>query len=641
MNDDRSQPPKSDSTASIAKLAAEVRPRANARDATANLELLCEALAADPERLRALAADLRAAFRELRLHSALVESGIRSELGLSAELRRTVAGWVLPPVLADGDLRAVLPRVFSSSNDWRWVQAIPTQNWRAFLCSLLSKDTAEGLPHPDVGTAIRVLVQRIGATGTDADLREKLSHVTGCEPAFLELSIDAHRFLEDHREGLGSAATYDAFVARLHECRRLIRSLRENKQELGTSLHLSSATRRLLQQLERVELLAHMVRPSSTDDFAESLVPVLQALVKAQQTGHSIRRIVGDNIDLLAFQVTEHTATKGEKYVASSAAEYRSFLLAAMGGGALVAVFAVIKLFLGKLALPLAAQALVYGLNYGVCFTLIYLTGAILATKQPAVTASTIARKIDEAKDDRDALDTVAETVILIWRSQFVSFVGNLVCAFPVAIGIAYGLEKVLSVEAASEAKVKSLLLGNHPWESLALYYAAVAGVFLFLSGVIQGVVENRIVYTNLGDRLARDARLGLSRAGRERLARFAVDNLSGIVANVALGMLLGSAGVVGEIFGLPLDIRHIAFSSAHLGVAVLDAPQLVDSKVIYAVTLGVFGIGLVNFVVSFGLTLAVTLKSRRVLYQQASKLPWLLFKRFLRRPHRWLLPID
>ena len=112
-----------------------------------------------------------------------------------------------------------------------------------------------------------------------------------------------------------------------------------------------------------------------------------------------------------------------------------------------------------------------------------------------------------------------------------------------------------------------------------------------------------------------------------------------GLTGNVVLGFLLGSAGVVGKIFGLPIDIRHIAFSSAHVGVAALDAPHLLDVRESLVVLVGVLGIGFVNFLVSFGLTLAVTLKSRRVTAVQFRRLALFLARRFLRNPLAWLIP--
>ncbi len=165
--------------------------------------------------------------------------------------------------------------------------------------------------------------------------------------------------------------------------------------------------------------------------------------------------------------------------------------------------------------------------------------------------------------------------------------------------------------------------------------------MFLFAAGLVQGAVENRVVYTRLKERLASHPRLALLGRFRRGFAKWVGKNAGGLASNTVLGFLLGSAGVVGKILGLPVDIRHIAFSSAHVGVAVLDAPELVDFASVAVVTIGVLGIGFVNFAVSFGLTLAVTLASRQVTLGQTGGLAILLVRRFLRSPLEWYFPVS
>ncbi|MEM9487594.1 MAG: hypothetical protein AAGC55_00550 [Myxococcota bacterium] len=624
----------------LANLIDRLRPEDSSRDPAGNLTELIAALREDRELHRQFCTTVREVLSELRLVHMLVQSGIVSDRGVLSGVGRGIGRFLAPPVAADNDLRTVLPQIFRDSDDWEWVCAIPSEHWAELFELVVDESDALGLPHDDVAAAIRALAQRIGATGIDEEVNAKLTHVEDYDSPFLELSVAAHRFLEDHRVGTGSAETYDAVVATSQACRELVISLRENKHEYGTSMRLTAITRRLLQQLDRFDLMLHLVRPSDPRDFARSLAPLFHNLIEAEQTARSVHRHLGYNIDLLAYQMTEHTAKKGEKYIGRTARDYWNFLLAAMGGGALVAIFAVFKLFLSKLDLPLAAKAVVYGLNYSICFVLIYVTGAILATKQPAITASAIARCIDGSKSRSAALGRVADIIVLVWRSQFVSFVGNLVCAFPIAILIAFLLEYALGIVAADVDKSQALLDANHPWRSGALFYAGIAGVFLFSAGVIQGLVQNRIIYTDLHTRLSHHP--GLAWLGRRRqgVVDFFIRHCSGIVSNTALGFMLGSAGTIGVIFGLPIDIRHIAFSSSHFGVATLDAPQLVSMSVIYTVMLGIIGIGFINFLVSFGLTLVVTFKSRQVSFGQSGTLLVILIKRFVTRPQHWFLPL-
>ena len=109
--------------------------------------------------------------------------------------------------------------------------------------------------------------------------------------------------------------------------------------------------------------------------------------------------------DLLAYQVVEHAAKKGSKYITSGRKDYWKFFVASLGGGLIVAIFALIKLLLKSPEVPLGLEAIMFGVNYSVCFIIIYLTGSALATKQPAMTANTLARSLarDENRDSSRA----------------------------------------------------------------------------------------------------------------------------------------------------------------------------------------------------------------------------------------------
>jgi site-specific recombinase len=109
----------------------------------------------------------------------------------------------------------------------------------------------------------------------------------------------------------------------------------------------------------------------------------------------------------------------------------------------------------------------------------------------------------------------------------------------------------------------------SDPWHSLALLHAAIAGVWLFVSGLISGYYDNKALYTRMG--AARAQLRGLRRLlGRSawRCSRYVEDNLGGLMGNFFFGILMGTTATVGFLLGLPLDIRHVTFSSANLATA-------------------------------------------------------------------------
>ena len=623
----------------LAAVVAALRPgRREERDV--GVKALVEALRAEPSLATSMRRCLGAALGDLRLVSVLVESGVLEDRSVGAILWSGATGWLLPIAHPAHDARAAVPSVFRRRSDWSWVRDVPTETWAQALALLLRGDDVDRLLHVDVGVALRALAQRVAAAGTDQEINGKLAYVDDYDSPFLELPIAADALLRAHRDGADTEPASAALHEHVEACRRIVRTLRDDKATHGTSLRLTRLTRRMEQQLQRLEHLRRAVHPRDLEDLSRTLAGLFQDLVEGELAGQRVGRRLAQSVDLLAYQITEHTASKGAKYIGAGRRAYRRMLLGAMGGGAIVGVFAVAKIFAGLLELSLALKALLCGLNYAVCFVLIYIAGATLATKQPAITASAIAKQLDDSETRRAGLEGVAESIVRVWRSQFVSFLGNLLCAFPAAVLTAFLVERSFGLEAVDPARAQALLDANHPWASPALFYAAIAGVFLFLAGLVQGAVDNRVVYTRLRERLARHPRLRWLGGLRSKAAALVSKHAGGLASNVVLGFLLGSAGVLGKILGLPIAIRHIAFSSAHVGVAVLDAPHLVDAPQVGVLVLGVLGIGFVNFVVSFGLTLAVALESRGVTVTQGGALLAILLRRLRAEPLAWFLPL-
>jgi len=186
-----------------------------------------------------------------------------------------------------------------------------------------------------------------------------------------------------------------------------------------------------------------------------------------------------------------------------------------------------------------------------------------------------------------------------------------------------------------------SMLAALHPWQSGTLFFAAVAGLFLFLSGLVSGWVDNRYIYTDIRQRVARQGTLmrilGPQRA--QAVADYLHRNLGALTGNVFLGFALGSTGTIGELFGLPLDIRHIAFASAEFGTALEILHFRVAWSIVWPVALGVAVIGLINFVVSFGLSFAVALESRQITWREIGVLTRHLAQIAVRRPRDWFFP--
>jgi site-specific recombinase len=189
-------------------------------------------------------------------------------------------------------------------------------------------------------------------------------------------------------------------------------------------------------------------------------------------------------------------------------------------------------------------------------------------------------------------------------------------------------------------AKAQHLLADLDPL-SWALPHAAIAGFYLFLSGLITGFFANQAAYDDIGARLAQhpglNRLLGARRAAR--VGQYVQAHLGGIMGNFLFGCMLGSTGVVGAILGLPLDIRHIAFSSANLGYALAGLEfQLGAAQIAWAV-FGVLAIGAVNLAVSFALALRTALRARDAQIGDVWPILRALGHRLRRQPRQFVLP--
>jgi len=102
---------------------------------------------------------------------------------------------------------------------------------------------------------------------------------------------------------------------------------------------------------------------------------------------------------------------------------------------------------------------------------------------------------------------------------------------------------------------------------------------------------------------------------------------------------MLGSAGTIGILFGLPIDIRHIAFAAANFGYALVALEFAVPWHTVAWCALGVALIGFTNLAVSFALALWVALRARGVEFRRTRELLGLLWREFRAQPARFFLP--
>jgi site-specific recombinase len=567
------------------------------------------------------------------------DAGVLTHEGFFGGLARRVLARLLPPATDDDFLRSLFGEVFGHPRDYIWLAEVPRDDWDALLDVLDVGGepfaAARRACRHELLEALRLTAVRLAAIATDPELLAYLPGLARHESPFLAQASEAPGFIE--RQADGPAPDDGHLEVLLAQCEDYVDTVRRRSREGGVALHLVFQLARVEQLIARLRLLRDLAvapgRAGALDFFLR--------LVRQENRRNSVRDVLTGTTELLARRVTEQASRSGEHYITESREEFVEMYRAAAGAGFIIAAMALVKIGIAKLGLPLAWEALAFSLNYGLGFVLIHVLHLTIATKQPAMTAATLAAALD-GRDDREArLDALADLAAEVSRTQWVSIAGNVTIAMLTAFAIALTVDRFLGLHPVDAAKAGHLLHDLHPWQSLALLHAAIAGVYLFLSGLISGYCDNLALYHRIPQRLKR---VGWLRAllGRERLERLAgyfERNLGALAGNFLFGCMLGCTPVIGKLLGLPLDIRHVAFASANFAYGLEGLQFAVSWQTVVVSVAGVLLVGLVNLLGSFSLALRVALRSRGIGPEQTEGLWSRVIARFLRQPRDFFWP--
>lgn len=474
--------------------------------------------------------------------------------------------------------------------------------------------------------SIKALCSKVVAFGIDSNIKAKYNY----------LQLDSKPF-EGLLERINKLTSYQDsdtvdLMDSLESIEALVNDLRKNKRKIGTNFHLTLTTSKILEYTTRIKELLNLKLNITSSKHWETM---FTEFVEYSKSKHSIRRYIHRHSDLVALEIVEHTSSKGEKYIAESRREYWSFFRKALLGGGIIAVFAFVKLVITSYGLSPMRNAILYSINYALCFIIVKQVGGIIATKQPAMTASTIAKNIDRQDDLKiDSIASITTLVRKVFRTQFISIMGNFLMALTFASFGLYLLQVTDAFDLTKIVKADYLIKGVLPSGQL-IFFAAIAGLFLALSGLISGYVDNKVVVSKIKHRVINSPLFLRS----ERLASFIHKKAGSLLGNISLGFLLGSIFLLSYLLPFQVDIRHIAFSSAYVGFSILSYDF--GSTTILLALLGALMIGVVNFLVSFSITLFLTLKSRGASLKIIPLLLWTVTKDFFFNPLHYFLRME
>ena len=614
--------------------------------AVRRVEEIVAAFEADPEALNLLRRWSKTLVETVDITALLADFGFAPRTAMASEVVERLR-YKLPSTPETVDASELFMLVFPDRFDARWLHALDSQLMNritALLTPQQAEEEGEGVSfwERSLLDAITYCSGQILSTGFAPELRLRMSEQAREEKPFHALIHDVENLRVEIMLPLRTTDRRDAAAAQLRErleaCRAAVSSVYSYVEAEGISVGLIFRLRQVRARIVRIRRLLDCLL---SNDRSYETSELLSNLVAVGIERRSVRALMSTNSSLLAAKVAERSAETGEQYITRTRSQYLAMVRNAAGGGAVMAFTTLLKFGLYALALSAFWGGLLAGINYALSFVLIQLLHFTVATKQPAMTAPALAAKLKGLQVE-GGVEAFVDKVTHLVRSQVAAVLGNVLVVFPAALGLALLWARmagtpVLAPEQALKVLDSLHLLGP------SLLFAVFTGVLLFVSSILAGWTENWFVLHRLDSALQYNPRitqlLGARRAAR--WAYFLREHLSGLAANISLGLMLGLAPAFASFFGLGLDVRHVTLAAGQLGVAAASlGPDVVHQSALWWAVASIPLIGALNVGISFYLAFLLALRAHNVTVAERSRIYAGLRARLRRAPLEFFLPM-
>ena len=616
----------------------------DARTSVARVSLLLDAVQARPEWLARWHAWWRRFTDTVDVAPLLADHGFAPRTAFLSEFGHRVRKKLLPGTPETTDLGALFDLLLPTADDVHWLRALDSQTLRRLKDLLFTPEGAKpspGLWERALLDALVFCVGQITATGYAAEIRVRMSESAKAERTFHQLPVD----METLREavlvhGARSAEAQAAAVAlraRLDACRHAAYTVYAHLDAHGVSVGIVFRLRQLRERVLRAKSLVDCLQSEQPE---RATVALLADLAQVGQDNRSLRALIASSSHLTAAKVAERSAESGEHYITRDAAEYRQMLGKAAGGGALIGLTTWVKFALYGLGLSLFWNGFAAGLNYAFFFVLVQLLHWTVATKQPAVTAPAMVAKLRDIRQP-GAVRRFVDEVANLLRSQIAAILGNVGLVIPVVMLIS-ALLSVFGGAPMIDAEQAHHVLHDLQLPGPTALFAAFTGVLLFASSIIAGWVENWFVFHRLDSAIRHNPTTTrwLGRARADRWASFLRRNISGLAANISLGLMLGIVPAFAEFFGLGLQVRHVTLSAGQLAAAAMSlGTDVLREPAFWWAVAGVVVIGPLNLAVSFYLAFRLALRAQATSDAHRDRIYGAIRHRLRHAPMSFVLP--
>ena len=579
---------------------------------------------------------------------ALTDANILSENAFFPELKKRISYKFLPPVEDENTVSYIISKVlFNPQSDSNYIKNIKPEDGSEFF-KLMEIEKISSLPKvkKELLISANILALRSVGNALEAGIAKMVPEYKNFDNPFIALQSELDsligRFKEDENLQINSKdVDYKQIKIYLQQCLDFVDKAFKNASKFGISSKINQSLLKIRQQLRRIQDIIPILVVDNEEDVLINSKNLVSNTLKYNSHRNNVRELIDDSTRLISHLITSHTAETGTHYIATSSKEYLKMFWKASGGGIIVGFLCIFKMMMSYSHGSEFSHAVLYSLNYAFGFIIIYLLGFTLATKQPAMTAATMAKVLsDESSSDKNYKE-FANLVAKLSRTQFIAFVGNVLWSFPVALAIIYGMDWFLDKNYAT-LKADKLLKDLNPIESKAILHACIAGFFLFISGIISGNISNSSIFNQVPERISQSPFLNqvIGAKNSKKLSDFYTKHWAGIISNFWFGIFLGVIAPLGIFLGLDLDIRHITFSAGNFALALYGKGFDIDTYTFVISLVTIFLIGAFNFIVSFGLSMLLAFRSRKVNFGELTIIYKTILKYFIKNPLRFFIPL-
>ena len=551
---------------------------------------LTEAIEEHPDREA-----IRSALREFWSHHSYVrvisEAGLPDEVFLLRELLARALRHLLPVDEVGGDLYVLMDSLNLKESDARWLGSLPDSLAGAWGDIFQPSRSS-------VLASCKLLALRAANIALSRDFIAFSDDEDITQSSFFDLPSVVENAVR-HPE------TLHRWEERRAACETQLQSVNRLLTDHGTSVDLIFRVRLLRSLLGRIQQVISLDQPGA--DARKLAITVLHGFASQRRIG----TVLTASTRRLARSVVERTGRTGRHYIARDVGQWRVMGMGAVFAGVITAFTALFKYTLSSLIHAPLLLAFAHSMNYVVSFLIMQAGGFLLASKMPAATAATLVDAMEDPERDHMA------SLRAISHTQFIVTIANLAGAVPASILMDRIYRLVTGHTFLTQAEADHGVHMLFPHASGTILFAIVTGVLLWISSLATGWTANYLALHKMAETISNSLRIR-SRLGPEiaaKLADWVAHDAAGSAGYIVLGFLLGTVPIAFELFGIPLEVRHVTLSAASLGYA-LDARHLARQLSVYetiSAFSGVAMVGVLNIFTSFLLSFVLAVRARNI----------------------------